>query len=158
MFPPVLLIGSIGLIVYFVSCFVVCKEQPRDLFLVVDDSASIGRRGFKKVRKFLVTLVSSVHVSRNMTRIGFLQFSDEVNTAIRFNLDNNLDPKATCRAFVKMVYHAGIRTRTDLALEMVVDQVRMANHSFDTLNAWVESGRIARNNLFRVAESLKRDM
>ena len=101
----------------------VCVEQPRDLFLVVDDSASIGHTDIKKVREFLSELVASVHVSRDMTRIGFLQFSDEKNTGIRFNLDNNFDAETIRQKFLHMKYNGGVKTLTGLALQMVVEQV-----------------------------------
>ena len=98
-------------------------EQPRDLFLVVDDSASIGHKDIKKMRHFLSTLVDSVHVSHDMTRVGFLQFSDEENTGIRFNLDNNFDRETIRQKFLKMKYNAGLKTLTGLALQMVADKV-----------------------------------
>ena len=100
-------------------------EQPRDLFLVVDDSASIGHTDIKKVREFLSELVASVHVSRDMTRIGFLQFSDEKNTGIRFNLDNNFDAETIRQKFLHMKYNGGAKTLTGLALQMVAEQVRI---------------------------------
>ncbi len=108
----------------FQNFLVVCVEQPRDLFLVVDDSASIGYTDIKKVRSFLSQLVSAVHVSPDMTRVGFLQFSDEKNTKIRFNLDNKFDAETVRQKFVNMKYHGGRKTLTDLALKMVVEQVR----------------------------------
>lgn len=95
------------------------------MFLVVDDSASIGHRDIAKVRSFLSQLVSSVHVSRDMTRIGFLQFSDETNTGIRFNLDNTFDAETIRQKFENMKYNGGPKTLTDVALKMVAEQVRI---------------------------------
>ena len=111
---------------FFTTFLVVCVEQPRDLFLVVDDSASIGHKDIRKVRKFLSKLVSSVHVSPEMTRVGFLQFSDERNTAIRFNLNNNLDAETIRKKFENMPYFGGRKTLTGMGLRLVADQVRIS--------------------------------
>lgn len=92
---------------------------------MVDDSASIGRESFKKIRNFLTKLVSSVNIARHMTRIGLLQFSDETNTKIRFNLDNNLTSQETIKKFENLAWFGGRKTLTHLALKMVADQVKM---------------------------------
>lgn len=113
--------------IFTICCLVICVEQPRDLFLVVDDSASIGHRDIHKVRSFLSVLVSSVHVSRHMTRIGLLQFSDKENTGIRFNLDNKFDADAIRQKVDNLKYNGGPKTLTDLALRMVAEQVRSLN-------------------------------
>ena len=69
-------------------------------------------------------LVSSVHVSRHMTRIGLLQFSDKENTGIRFNLDNKFGADEIRQKIGNLNYKGGPKTLTDLALRMVAEQVR----------------------------------
>jgi hypothetical protein len=96
-----------------------------DLFLVVDDSSSIGHGPIQEVREFLSQLVSSLDISRDMTHIGFLQFSDRKNTGIRFNLDNNYDATTISNKFKNMPWHAGRRTLTHLALDIVAQKVRI---------------------------------
>ncbi|CAB3978244.1 Hypothetical predicted protein [Paramuricea clavata] len=57
-----------------------------------------------------------------MTRIGFLQFSDQEHTKIRFNLNNNFDAQTIRQKFENMPYYGGPRTLTGLGLQIVHDQ------------------------------------
>ncbi|CAB4026979.1 Hypothetical predicted protein [Paramuricea clavata] len=58
-----------------------------------------------------------------MTHIGFMQFSDRKNTGIRFNLDNNYDATTISKKFENMPWHAGRKTLTHLALDIVAQKV-----------------------------------
>ena len=64
-------------------------------------------------------------VSRNMIRIGFLQFSDNATTGIRFNLDNNFNATTISEIFTDMTWIGGTKTLTNLALEKVAKEVRI---------------------------------
>nr|XP_060639322.1 collagen alpha-4(VI) chain-like [Anolis sagrei ordinatus] len=57
----------------------VCRKATlADIVFLVDSSASIGLENFQKVKNFLYTLVSSLHVSQDQIRIGLAQYSDDI--------------------------------------------------------------------------------
>lgn len=100
-----------------------CVQQPKDLFLVVDGSASIGPSNFKVVRHFLRELVSAVHIGQEMTHVGLLQFSNKQNVKTEFGLDFSYDTDIVKRNIEKLSYQSGDATMTDMALRMVADEV-----------------------------------
>ncbi|XP_067326315.1 collagen alpha-4(VI) chain-like [Anolis sagrei] len=57
----------------------VCRKATlADIVFLVDSSASIGLENFQKVKNFLYTLVSSLHISQDQIRIGLAQYSDDI--------------------------------------------------------------------------------
>ena len=101
----------------------VCKQEPRDIFLVVDGSASVQRKSFIKVRKFILTLIKAVDVREEMTHFGLLQFSTRKKTKIEFTLDESHDPKVLSEKVKNLKYQSGTATRTGLALGIVEKKV-----------------------------------
>ncbi|KAH0627287.1 hypothetical protein JD844_002810 [Phrynosoma platyrhinos] len=59
--------------------FPACRKAIlADIVFLVDSSASIGLENFQKVKNFLYTLVSNLHVSHDQIRIGLAQYNDEI--------------------------------------------------------------------------------
>lgn len=101
----------------------ICSQEPRDVFLVVDGSLSIGETDFEKIRKFLVKLVKSVAVNPNMTHFGLLQFSTLKKTRIEFSLDYSHKESTLLNRLRHLRYQAGSTTRTGNALRIVDKEV-----------------------------------
>jgi hypothetical protein len=101
----------------------ICSQEPRDVFLVVDGSLSIGNSDFEKIRQFLTKLIKTVVVNPNMTHFGLLQFSSRKKTRIEFSLDYS-HREATLLNRVKYLrYQEGTSTYTGNALKIVEEQV-----------------------------------
>ena len=101
----------------------ICSQEPRDVFLVVDGSLSIGETDFEKIRKFLVKLVKSVVVNPNMTHFGLLQFSTLKKTRLEFSLDYSHRESTLLNRIRNLRYQAGESTRTGNALKIVDKEV-----------------------------------
>lgn len=101
----------------------ICSQEPRDVFLVVDGSSSIGRTHFEKIRSFLTTLVKTVVVNENMTHFGLLQFSSREKTKIEFSLDYSFREATLLNRIKYLRYQEGTSTYTGNALKIVEEEV-----------------------------------
>jgi collagen type VI alpha len=104
-----------------------CTQEPRDIFLVVDGSASIGKDQFESVRKFILQLISAVRVHEDYTHFGLLQFSTNEQTKIEFGLDDSHDSNVLMEKVRGLKYQSGLATRTGRALGIVEREVSQLN-------------------------------
>ncbi|VDP05609.1 unnamed protein product [Soboliphyme baturini] len=59
----------------------VCPAQPTDLIFLIDGSGSIGSEVFKTIiLKFIQEFITLFNVSSDQTRIGVIQYSDEIQS------------------------------------------------------------------------------
>lgn len=100
-----------------------CTQEPRDIFLLVDGSASIGTGQFESVRKFILHLINAVNVHEDYTHFGLLQFSTGEQTKIEFGLDDSHDSNVLLEKVKNLKYQSGSATRTGNALGMVDQEV-----------------------------------
>ncbi|XP_063160042.1 collagen alpha-6(VI) chain-like [Candoia aspera] len=64
----------------------VCRKVTvADIVFLVDSSSSIGLENFQKVKNFLYTLISSLHIGQNQVRIGLAQYSDDIFKEFQLN-------------------------------------------------------------------------
>ncbi len=105
----------------------ICSQEPRDVFLVVDGSLSIGEAHFEKIRQFLTKLVKTVVVNPNMTHFGLLQFSSRQKTRIEFSLDYSHREATLLNRIKYLRYQQGTSTYTGNALKIVEQQVSLMN-------------------------------
>jgi hypothetical protein len=101
----------------------ICSQEPRDVFLVVDGSLSIGPSDFEKIRQFLTTLVKTVVVNPNMTHFGLLQFSSKKKTRVEFSLDYSHREATLLNRIKYLRYQEGTSTYTGNALRIVEQEV-----------------------------------
>lgn len=59
--------------------------KPVDLVFVVDESGSIGRSNFLRIKNFLSDLVDQLTISSTAFRVGLVKFDKAANT--EFQLD-----------------------------------------------------------------------
>ena len=116
----------------------ICSQEPRDVFLVVDGSLSIGNNHFEKIRQFLKTLVKTVVVHPNMTHFGLLQFSSRQKTRIEFSLDYSHREATLLNRIKYLRYQRGTSTFTGNALKIVEEQVGEKLRINDHTIFWVE--------------------
>ena len=101
----------------------ICSQEPRDVFLVVDGSLSIGDSDFERIRHFLTKLVKAVVVNPNMTHFGLLQFSSPEKTRIEFSLDYSHREATLLNRIKYLRYQEGTSTYVGNALKIVDEQV-----------------------------------
>ncbi|XP_028404924.1 cartilage matrix protein-like [Dendronephthya gigantea] len=101
----------------------ICSQEPRDVFLVVDGSLSIGPTQFEKIRVFLTKLVKAVVVNPNMTHFGLLQFSSIRKTRVEFTLDYSHREATLLNRIKYLRYQEGTSTYTGNALKIVEQEV-----------------------------------
>ena len=116
----------------------ICSQEPRDVFLVVDGSLSIGNNHFEKIRQFLKTLVKTVVVHPNMTHFGLLQFSSRQKTRIEFSLDYSHREATLLNRIKYLRYQRGTSTFTGNALKIVEEEVGEKLRINDHTIFWVE--------------------
>lgn len=59
-----------------VCVFSVCQDKPADVIFVLDSSASISYLDFDRQLEFVSNVINVFDVSKNMTRIGIVSFSN----------------------------------------------------------------------------------
>lgn len=111
----------------------ICSQEPRDVFLVVDGSLSIGDTHFEKIRQFLTKLVKAVVVNPNMTHFGLMQFSSLKKTRVEFSLDYSHREATLLNRIKYLRYQEGQSTYVGNALKIVEEQVRQLNKLILTL-------------------------
>ena len=116
----------------------ICSQEPRDVFLVVDGSLSIGNNHFEKIRQFLKTLVKTLVVSPNVTHFGLLQFSSRQKTRIEFSLDYSHREATLLNRIKYLRYQRGTSTFTGNALKIVEEQVSEKPRRNSYAIFWIE--------------------
>lgn len=101
----------------------ICSQEPRDVFLVVDGSLSIGPTQFEKIRVFVTKLVETLVVNPNMTHFGLLQFSSIRKTRVEFSLDYSHREATLLNRIKYLRYQRGRSTYTGNALKIVEEEV-----------------------------------
>ena len=100
-----------------------CAHEKRDILMIVDGSASVGRDNIKEVKKFLQRLAAKLHVGKHNNHLALVQFSEAAKTHAHFGLDQYYDPKKIGQVIDTMEYHAGLRTMTGYALALANQKV-----------------------------------
>lgn len=75
---------------YFFKLFSDCSEFLADLIFVLDNSGSVGPDDYATEKAFAISLANAFDISPLSTRIGLIDYSSDVNTAINLN-DPNFD-------------------------------------------------------------------
>ncbi|KAM6450855.1 collagen alpha-4(VI) chain-like [Liasis olivaceus] len=95
------------------------KATVADIVFLVDSSSSIGVENFQKVKNFLYTLISSLHVGHNQVRIGLAQYSDEIFG--EFQLNQYSSKNDILEQIEKLTFRMG-RTYTGAALDFIKEE------------------------------------
>uniref|UniRef100_A0A0K0DXB5 Phosphoglycerate mutase (2,3-diphosphoglycerate-independent) n=1 Tax=Strongyloides stercoralis TaxID=6248 RepID=A0A0K0DXB5_STRER len=98
-----------------------CPAQPSDLTFIVDGSGSIGGDTFKdEVLRFLTEFVELFDISPSQTRVGFIQYSDQIKHELDLGSKESRDD--VINAIKNTKYLTGL-TRTGQAIEHVVENI-----------------------------------
>lgn len=63
----------------------VCKDQPGDLFFLIDSSGSIESRDYQKMKDFMKSVISKSVVGEQDVHIGIMQYSTEQRPEFRLD-------------------------------------------------------------------------
>uniref|UniRef100_A0A0N4ZF68 Transmembrane matrix receptor MUP-4 n=1 Tax=Parastrongyloides trichosuri TaxID=131310 RepID=A0A0N4ZF68_PARTI len=98
-----------------------CPATPSDLTFIVDGSGSIGGDTFKEeVLRFLKEFVELFDIGKDQTRVGFIQYSDQIKHELDLGSHETRD--SVSNAIHNTQYLTGL-TRTGQAIEHVVENV-----------------------------------
>lgn len=61
-----------------------CKIKGMDLIFVMDESSSIGKNNFDKMKQFAINITDRFMISPNGTQVGWINFDHE--SRVIFNL------------------------------------------------------------------------
>ncbi|CAI9734866.1 Hypothetical predicted protein [Octopus vulgaris] len=113
-----------------------CGGKPADIVFLLDASASIWGPDFKKQTKFVEDVVSMFQISPDMTQVGVLTYSHDVN--LEFPLNRHKTKQGLVRAIQRIPHRPGFATNTALGIKY------MRNNMFTKKQG-------ARENVVRVA-------
>ncbi|XP_061169390.1 matrilin-2-like, partial [Saccostrea echinata] len=82
-----------------------CDMKPVDLVFVVDESTSIGKTNFNKMKNFLENLVDQITISNTAFRVGLVKFHTSATTV--FDLNTYSQKSSIKRAIQNMSYVRG---------------------------------------------------
>ena len=66
-------------------------DCPVDIIFVVDESTSIRRRNFDKVKTFLSKLIGRLDIDSGKTRVGLVTFSTRVGHSVNLTMHMSVD-------------------------------------------------------------------
>jgi len=92
------------------------KGCPTDVVFVLDESGSIGRANFARVKSFLSKLVGRLDIDSGNTRVGLVTFATTVGTVINLNAHSSV---ASIRSAISSLRYTGGNTNTSGALAYV---------------------------------------
>ncbi|XP_066303182.1 uncharacterized protein [Branchiostoma lanceolatum] len=95
-----------------------CKIPGMDMVFVLDGSGSVGADNFETVKDFVVSVVDGFEIGRSRTRIGVVQYSNEVVN--EFNL-TEYDNKPDVQSAISNITYLQGRTYTGAALRYMTD-------------------------------------
>ncbi|XP_078573554.1 uncharacterized protein LOC144860264 [Branchiostoma floridae x Branchiostoma japonicum] len=95
-----------------------CKIPGMDMVFVLDGSGSVGADNFETVKDFVVSVVDGFEIGQSRTRIGVVQYSDEVRN--EFNL-TEYGNKADVQSAISNITYLQGRTYTGAALRYMTD-------------------------------------
>ncbi|CAD5230397.1 unnamed protein product [Bursaphelenchus okinawaensis] len=97
-----------------------CPKQTTDLIFLVDGSGSIGVHVFtKEILRFLKEFVELFDIGPEHTRVGFIQYSDQIRH--EFDLNSYEDKKTLQNAILNTGYLTGL-TRTGAAIKHLTEE------------------------------------
>lgn len=91
-----------------------------DLGFIIDSSGSIGKGGWNRLMRFLMSVTSKLNVSESRTHVGALTFDTETRMEFDFNDEQNTD--AVNARFAGMVWHRGY-THTDSGMKLAIESL-----------------------------------
>ena len=94
-------------------------EIPLDLGFLIDSSASIGYKNFKKIQKIMQTVIEYYTISEHGTHVAAILIDGEPRLSFGFNTlkGSKLNTVQVQRLIQAMQYSKG-KTRIDLALHV----------------------------------------
>lgn len=99
---------------YLIKCCVETCRNHLDLVVIMDSSGSIQSNDFQEQKNFVNNFIQSLDLEFNRTRVGLINFSNQVETL--FYLNDNLTRGEISRK-VYSAKHFQLATQTDLALK-----------------------------------------
>ncbi|XP_039593369.1 collagen alpha-6(VI) chain-like [Polypterus senegalus] len=110
----------------FFTCLVTCwaqrqdtKEWFGDVVFLVDDTDSMGRSDFSRVKNFLQNVIKQFDVGMEKYRIGVSQFSSKAKTMIFLNSTKTVE--TLTNQIDKEITYKGGEAKTSLALKNAFD-------------------------------------
>ena len=91
-----------------------CEKTVADIIFLLDDSGSVTRPNFLKVKQFVVDIVRSLKIGYHNIRIGVVTFS--TNPKVWLNLNSHYDKRRMINAINAIRYRRG-GTNTHIALK-----------------------------------------
>lgn len=95
----------------------VCADKRMDIMFAIDSSDSIEDPDYLRQAEFFNKLAENFHVSPEMTRVGSLLFSDQIQEM--FNVVDFEDIEGVKKGLSKLSMTAG-SARVDLALKHIL--------------------------------------
>jgi len=109
-----------------------CVGVGVDLMFAIDGSGSIGNKNFRRVKKFIKSVVSSFDIGPKETQVGLIKFSSKVHS--EFDLNTYSSKNAVLAAVDRVTYTAG-GTNTHLALDQLTTVSFTEEHGARPLKA-----------------------
>ena len=97
----------------YLLLFPVCNKAVADIVFVLDDSGSVTRRNFEKVKLFTIGVVSAMKIGYNQVRVAVVSFSS--SSVVRFNLRAYRKKWRLIKAIRRIRFRGG-GTNTHIAL------------------------------------------
>ncbi|CAL1537356.1 unnamed protein product [Lymnaea stagnalis] len=98
-----------------------CKDNPLEIALVIDGSASIWQNNFTEGLWFVQNLVNRFSISPNAVRVSLVTYGDRVYTEDAFDFDTYSDNAGLKAAIGNVPYRGGNRTETGAAIAYMLD-------------------------------------
>ena len=91
-----------------------------DIAFVVDASSSVGRKNFRRVKRFLRRLVSTFTISPRLVKVGVIVYSSYPRVMIRLGREPTL---SRLRMAIGLLPYTRGGTRTGLALQLAKNRL-----------------------------------
>ena len=93
-----------------------CGKAVADIVFVLDDSGSVGKENFQKIKKFTIESIRSLKIAKNHVRVAAISYS--TTAVVNFYLSRYNDHWSLDNAIRSIRYRRG-GTNTHLALRLV---------------------------------------
>ena len=112
----------------FISADKCTENAPLDISIVIDQTKSIGKKNFLKMKAFVESLVDKYDVSEDHTHISIMTYAGDP-TIHNTLADTKYHSKASLKKLIENIPNKlGSPTRTDKALEAARDKVFTAEN------------------------------
>lgn len=100
-----------------------CFQEKKDILFALDGSTEVNTNIFNKAKSLVAKICAQLDITPNLIHVAMLQYSDQLNTRIEFDLDQYTKYHQINESLQNVFHSRGRRSDLERALSIVHEKV-----------------------------------